>query len=146
MRNQQTLTSRAALAAVRKSIRADLRAVHADPALAFDCLVAVTEASTNALLHGTGRDDTRHPQVAWEIDDARAVFEIQDFSTEQWSRSMHPSRDMHEFLSDDSDVRVGGFGLQLMRELMDDVGIARGPLGTTVTLTKRLPATAALRS
>ncbi|HEY7873893.1 MAG TPA: ATP-binding protein [Actinomycetota bacterium] len=146
MRNQQTLTGRQALAGVRKAIRADLRAVRADPSLSFDCLVAVTEASTNALVHGTGHDDTRHPEVAWDIRDDSAVFEIQDFSTEQWSRAMHPSRDMTALLDDTSEERVGGFGLHLMRELMDDVEIARGPLGTVVTLTKRLGATAALRS
>ena len=146
MRNHQTLTSRAALAAVRKAIRADLREARADPSLSFDCLVAVTEASTNALLHGTDHDDTPHPQVAWDVDELRAIFEIQDFSTEQWSRTMHPSRDILDALTQESDVRVGGFGLSLMRELMDDVEIARGPLGTTVTLTKRLDATPALRS
>ena len=143
MRNHHTLTSRAGLAAVRKAIRADLRAVRADPSLSFDCLVAVTEASTNALVHGTGREDTRHPQVGWDIDDAKAIFEITDFSTEQWSRAMHPSRDADVVL-DNVDERVGGFGLHLMRELMDDVTITRGPLGTVVTLTKRLRAPAAV--
>lgn len=146
MRNEQTLTSRAALASVRKAIRADLRSVHADPSLAFDCLVAVTEASTNALLHGTGHEETLHPQVGWEIDETKAVFEIQDFSTEQWSRTMHPSRDIPEVMTGDCDVRIGGFGLQLMRELMDDVEITRGPLGTIVMLTKKLRAEAALTS
>jgi anti-sigma regulatory factor (Ser/Thr protein kinase) len=142
MRNSQTLTSREGLAAVRKAIRADLRANGADPALAFDCLVAVTEASTNALLHAVRPEDTQHPQVTWEIDDHRAVFTIEDYSTEQWSRSMHPSRDMADSLAVDSEERIGGYGLQLMRELMDDVTIARGPLGTTVTLTKSLRAPA----
>ena len=145
MRNQHALTSKAALAGVRKAIRASLRGVSADPSLAFDCLVAVTEASTNALLHGTD-EETRLPQVAWEIDSVRAIFEIQDFSTEQWSRTMHPSRDILDVIPEDSESRVGGFGLQLMRELMDDVEIARGPLGTTVTLTKRLNPAPALRS
>jgi anti-sigma regulatory factor (Ser/Thr protein kinase) len=140
MRNCQTLTTKAGLAGVRKAIRADLRSVSADPALAFDCLVAVTEASTNALLHGVRPDDTQSPQVTWEIDDAQAVFRIQDFSTEQWSRAMHPSRDIADSMMEDTEERVGGYGLQLMRELMDDVAIARGPLGTTVTLTKMLRA------
>ena len=135
--NIHTLTSRAGLAGVRKAIRADLRSVRADPALAFDCLVAVTEAGTNALLHGVGSEDTEHPRVAWEIDAMQAIFRIQDFSSEQWSRIMHPSRDLPE---GDGEARVGGYGLQLMRELMDDVAIASGPMGTTVTLTKKLQA------
>jgi anti-sigma regulatory factor (Ser/Thr protein kinase) len=140
MRNSQTLTSKAGLADVRKAIRAELRGVRADPALAFDCLVAVTEAGTNALLHGAAAEDTEHPRVNWEIDSDRAVFEIQDFSTEQWSKTMHPSRDMVDPLEGDVEARVGGYGLHLMRELMDDVAIACGPLGTTVTLTKKLGA------
>lgn len=141
MRNSQTLTSRAGLAGVRKAIRADLRSVSADPSLAFDCLVAVTEAGTNALLHGAG-EEAQHPEVAWEIDGARAVFEIQDYSTEQWSRAMHPSRDSADVLNGDVEARIGGYGLQLMRDLMDDVSIACGPLGTTVRLTKELRAPA----
>jgi anti-sigma regulatory factor (Ser/Thr protein kinase) len=136
----QTLTSKEGLAVVRKAIRADLRSVGADPSLAFDCLVAVTEASTNALIHGVRPEDTQPPQVMWEIDGTQAVFQIQDYSTEQWSRTMHPSRDSADPLEGDAESRVGGYGLQLMRELMDDVSIARGPLGTTVTLTKKLRA------
>jgi anti-sigma regulatory factor (Ser/Thr protein kinase) len=139
MPSSQTLTSRECLAVVRKAIRADLRSVGADPSLAFDCLVAVTEAATNALLHGVRPEDTQPPQVMWEIDGSQAVFQIQDYSTEQWSRAMHPSRDSDP-LEGDAESRVGGYGLQLMRELMDDVAITRGPLGTTVTLTKRLRA------
>jgi anti-sigma regulatory factor (Ser/Thr protein kinase) len=92
------------------------------------------------LLHAVRPEDTQHPLVTWEIDGGRAIFTIQDYSTEQWSRSMHPSRDISASLAPDSEERVGGYGLQLMRELMDDVTIARGPLGTTVTLTKSLRA------
>jgi serine/threonine-protein kinase RsbW len=146
MSHRHSVTSKAALAEVRRDIRADLRNANADASLSFDCLVAVTEACTNALLHGRGHDDAPHPAVGWKIGDGKAVFTIEDFSTEQWSRSMHPSRDSIDVLSGDIDERVGGFGLQLMRELMDDVSIDRGPAGTTVVLTKVLTKTPAVNS
>jgi serine/threonine-protein kinase RsbW len=143
---RHNVTCKAELAEVRRDIRADLRGAHADASLSFDCLVAVTEACTNALLHGRGHDDSPHPAIAWEIDETRAVFTIEDFSTEQWSRAMHPSRDSIDVLSGDINERVGGFGLQLMREMMDDVAIQRGPTGTIVTLTKMLRDAAAVNS
>lgn len=136
MSDRHTITSKAGLADVRRAIRADLREARAEAALAFDCLVAVTEACTNALLHGRDREDAPHPTVGWEIDGGTAVFCVEDYSTERWSRAMHPSRESSE--TQDLDERVGGFGLQLMRDLMDDVVIERGPAGTTVTLTKKL--------
>ena len=135
MSGRHTITSKAGLAEVRRAIRADLRQAQAEAALAFDCLVAVTEACTNALLHGRDREEAPHPTLAWDVDRGTATFCVQDYSTEQWSRAMHPSRDAE---SDDLEERVGGFGLQLMRGLMDDVAIERGPAGTTVTLTKKL--------
>ena len=143
MSDRHTITSKAGLADVRRAIRADLREAQAEAALAFDCLVAVTEACTNALLHGRDREEAPHPTVVWDIDRGTAIFSVQDYSTEQWSRAMHPSRDMPE--TEDLEARVGGFGLQLMRDLMDDVTIERGPAGTTVTLKKKLR-TSALKS
>jgi serine/threonine-protein kinase RsbW len=145
MDTRHSVTSKSGLAEVRRAIRADLRDVQADASLAFDCLVAVTEACTNALLHGRDHEESPHPTIGWDIDRRAAVFRIQDFSTEQWSRSMHPSRDAIDVDGVDIDERAGGFGLQLMRELMDDVDIVRGPTGTTVTLTKRLRTSAALK-
>jgi anti-sigma regulatory factor (Ser/Thr protein kinase) len=142
---RHNVTNKAVLADVRRDIRADLRDAHADASLSFDCLVAVTEACTNALLHGRGHEDSPHPAIAWHIDETRAVFTVQDFSTERWSRAMHPSRSL-DLLSGDLDERVGGFGLQLMREMMDEVSIERGPTGTTVVLTKMLKNAAALKS
>lgn len=138
MEARHNVPSKAALADVRRAMRADLRKARAEASLAFDCLVAVTEACTNALLHGRGHEDASDPTIEWRIDATKAVFCIQDFSNEQWSRSMHPSRDVGEVLTGDLDERVGGFGFQLMRELMDDVSIERGPTGSLVTLTKRL--------
>jgi anti-sigma regulatory factor (Ser/Thr protein kinase) len=127
------LADKASLSGVRKEIRADLTKVGADPSLSFDCLVAVTEACTNALVHGHRADDPP-PEILWEIDGHSARFYIQDYSTQEWSKTSHPSRDAEaEF-----EERIGGFGLDLMRGLMDEVDIQIGSDGTTVCLVKQL--------
>ena len=127
------LADKASLSSIRKEIRAALSKAGADPSLSFDCLVAVTEACTNALVHGHRADDPP-PEILWEIDGHSARFYIQDYSTQEWSKTSHPSRDAEAELEE----RIGGFGLDLMRGLMDEVDIQMGSHGTTVCLVKQL--------
>ena len=88
----------------------------------------MTEACTNALIHG--RADAAEARVSWEIERCTVRFLVQDYSGQRWSRAAHPSRG-------GGDGRVGGFGLELMRGLMDEVEIRAEPHGTTVELVKR---------
>lgn len=132
------LADKASLSGVRRAIRSDLNRAGVDPSLSFDCLVAVTEACTNALMHGHDDEDP-FPEIEWEIDGDAARFFVLDYSTQQWSRTSHPSWDGLEDL-DETEDRVGGFGLDLMRGLMDEVEIRIGPDGTTVCLVKKLGA------
>lgn len=134
----RALSGKSSLSGIRRQIRADLSAVGADESLAFDCLVAVTEACSNALVHGQGRSPgSAPPEISWEISPNQACFVIEDFSTEEWSRTVHPSWDSDE-IPDDMSRRIGGFGLEIMKGLMDDVDIDLSSHGTTVTLTKLL--------
>ena len=134
----RALSGKSSLSGIRRQIRADLNAVNADESLAFDCLVAVTEACSNALVHGQGRSPgSPPPEISWEISQNQARFVVEDFSTEEWSRTVHPSWDSDE-IPDDMSRRIGGFGLDIMRGLMDDVDIDLSSRGTTVTLTKIL--------
>lgn len=134
----QALSGKASLSGIRRLIRADLGAVDADESLAFDCLVAVTEACSNALVHGQGRSPgSAEPEISWDITKNQARFVIVDFSTEEWSRTVHPSWDSDE-IPDDMSRRIGGFGIDIMKGLMDDVDIDLSSDGTTVTLTKML--------
>ncbi len=129
------LEGKASLSQIRRHIRADLKASGTDASLAFDCLVAVTEACTNALLHGRrSSSDNPPPELTWEIDAACARFCIQDFSDERWARAVHPSRG-DEALEDEAGA---GFGFEIMKGLMDEVEVTPGVRGTTVTLVKRL--------
>ncbi len=134
----RALSGKSSLSGIRRQIRADLSAVGADESLAFDCLVAVTEACSNALVHGQGRSPgSAAPEISWEITKNQARFEVVDFSTEEWSRTVHPSWDSDE-IPDDMSRRIGGFGLDIMRGLMDDVDIHLSSDGTKVTLVKML--------
>ena len=138
----QALSGKASLSGIRRNIRAHLAAVGADESLAFDCLVAVTEACSNALVHGQGRSPgSAPPEIGWEITRNQARFVVVDFSTQEWSRTIHPSWDSDE-IPDDMSRRIGGFGLEIMRGLMDDVEIEVDRRGTRVTLVKMLTAAA----
>lgn len=127
------LTDKQGLSAIRKLVRADLTRTAIDPSSAFDCLVALTEACTQALAHSHG-DEGPHPQVSWDIDAERALFYIRDYSSRAWARASHPSSSPPE--SDDLDKRLESLGLELMRGMMDDVRVEREPSGTMIVLVK----------
>ena len=137
-----SLRDKTSVSEARRLIRADMQRAGVDPALLFDCLVAVTEACTNALLHGRPRElDDPAPVLHWEIDGTEARFRVEDYSTEGWSRVRHPSR--ASGITKVEDLQVGGLGLDLMRDLMDEVDIRAGASGTQVYLAKQITGGAA---
>ena len=117
-------------------MRADLSRAGIDDAVTFDCLVAVTEACSNALIHGRGDNDETDPVVSWRIEPSCLSFLIQDFAGREWSKNVHPSREAPETILDS---RVGGYGLGLMTALMDSVDIGYRSGGTMVAMVKQLP-------
>jgi serine/threonine-protein kinase RsbW len=119
------LRDEASVSGARRLIRSELVQVGAPPTDAFDCLVAVTEACTNALLHGrTPRGPD--PEVEWEIGSKRAEFVIRD-----------PGGPNDQDRSTPAEIRDGGYGLKMIRRLMDEVDIRFGADGgTTVLLVK----------
>jgi anti-sigma regulatory factor (Ser/Thr protein kinase) len=125
----QPLGDKASLSQVRRQIRADLARRDIDQSDLFDCLVAVTEACTRALVQA---DAPVSPTVAWEITDSLARFYVRDFTGKEWSRVSHPSR------RDDESEEASNYGLDIIRSLMDEVDVAVGPDGTVVSLVKRL--------
>lgn len=124
---------KASLSTIRRSIRSELSGAGIDPAAAFDCLIAITEACTNALVHGRDCDgEEPDPEIAWDIRDSRATFWVRDFSSARLSRAAHPAAG--DFVSGPETLQ--GMGIALMNNLMDEVDIRRGPKGTVVTLRK----------
>lgn len=124
----ETLADKSSLSGIRKQIRSELNAIDAPADPAFDCLVAVTEACTNALLHGGDADSSRSPVISWTIESDCARFKIEDYSGKEGAEPLD---------SDGSeDPRDGGYGLAMMRRLMDSVDIRFSPVGTTVSMEK----------
>jgi serine/threonine-protein kinase RsbW len=137
---RRPLVDKASVSEVRKRLRDELDSSGADPDLAFDCLVALTEACSNAYLHGHSEETVdRPPLVEWDIDRHRAIFIVRDFSNHGWERTSYPSIPV-DAETTAPETRVGGLGLKLMTDLMDDVDIERTASGTTVKLTKALQA------
>ena len=124
------------MSGVRRRIRSDLNGAGVDDAILFDCLVAVTEACTNALMHGV-EDGGPMPQISWAIEDAEARFVVQDFAGQEWSMAVHPSGGLSQLSPEAAEERVGGYGLTIIRELMDEVDVDVSPQGTVVSLVKR---------
>ncbi len=125
------LADKAALSSIRKQIRSELNGAGAPTHEAFDCLVAVTEACTNALVHGADADNGRPPEVVWTIAADLATFEIRDFSNKEGAEPIDATTE--------EEIKAGGYGLRLMRKLMDRVDVRFSPRGTTVVMEKKFP-------
>jgi anti-sigma regulatory factor (Ser/Thr protein kinase) len=130
------VAEKADVSGLRRRVRAELSDCGAPPSESFDCLVALTEACTNALLHGHKNEESPPPKVSWKIDSQAARFFVTDFSNLRWSIAAHPSSRLVNLAESDVGPRIGGFGLDLMQRLMDEVEIAIEPQGTTVRLVK----------
>lgn len=132
------LVDKASVSEVRERLRDELEGSGVDPSVAFDCLVALTEASSNAYMHGHSAETTdRPPLVGWEITRGAVRLVVRDFSNHGWEYTSYPSVPVDAEMTA-PETRVGGLGLMLMTDLMDDVNIDRTANGTTVTLTKSL--------
>jgi anti-sigma regulatory factor (Ser/Thr protein kinase) len=132
------IVGRESVGEVRRTVRDRLAGLRVDPDVAHDCLVAVTEACTNALTHGKRNESATIPTISWRIDGSQAQFSIEDFSHRGWSvaeRSPAAESEVSPIAG-----HVGGFGLHLMADLMDEVTVSIGAAGTRVTMTKRFAA------
>lgn len=92
----------------------------------FQVKLAVSEAVTNAILHGSGSADD-HVELEARREDNALVFEVRDTAGRQ------PS-------SDDWVKRVGegGRGLELVSLMMDEVQLTRGDGGSVLRFRKAL--------
>ena len=112
------------LAGLRRAARDALCELPAQ--VADDMLLALDEAATNAILHGSGGGDP--VEVAVRVQDAWVEATVLDHGPTTPPRPLSAS-----------DRRCGGgWGLGLLRCLVDEVRLERVEGGTRVTLRRRI--------
>ena len=99
--------------------------------MAFDCLVAVTEACTQAFDHCEAPGDDF--AITWDIEPGCVRFYLQENATRESSKASHPSGGPVGAADAAADLP-----LELMLSLMDEVSVQQGPHGRTLALTKLL--------
>jgi anti-sigma regulatory factor (Ser/Thr protein kinase) len=100
-----------------------------DPAGRYQLKLAMSEAVTNAIQHGSSSPEDQVQIAAMEEGDALAFY-VQD------SGRFVPRVERR------GDMPESGRGLEFMRRLMDEVDLRPGDEGTLLRFSKRLEATA----
>jgi anti-sigma regulatory factor (Ser/Thr protein kinase) len=112
------------LAGLRRAARDELREVPAQ--VADELLLALDEAATNAILHGSGDGDP--VEVAIRVRDAWVEATVLDHGPTTPPRPA----------STTDRLSGGGWGLWLLRCLVDEVRLERVEGGTRVTLRQQI--------
>jgi serine phosphatase RsbU (regulator of sigma subunit)/anti-sigma regulatory factor (Ser/Thr protein kinase) len=110
----------AAIAPLRHRVRAWLQVAGVADELAADIVVAVGEAVTNAVVHGSRHDPAQTVQLEACTQTDGIIVSVTDAG--QWLPGV------------ERDPTVGGRGFKIMERLSDDVTIETTPLGTNVSL------------
>lgn len=125
--------SPARLGDLRQTVRSGLRGQIRDDDL-DDLLLALHEATTNAVLHGS--DGGSAVDVVVRVQDGWAEATVLDRGS---SQPANPDRDDEEQPSESDEPSLSGRGLWLMGRLVDEVRLERvDPRGTRVTLRRRV--------
>ena len=112
------------LSGLRRAVRADLRGVSEE--VADDVVLALSEAATNAVLHGSSGGQPI--QVVVHVNDDWVEASVLD----------HGPQPPPGLPADSDELRAGGRGLWLLRRLVDEVRLERVKLGTRVTLRRAI--------
>ena len=95
--------------------------------------MALIEACINAFEHGKGKEEDNNIHIRFILRPDALVIEIKDKGF-----GFDVSKvEMPEIAKKIHSNRKRGWGLQLMRELMDEVTIDSDNKGTTITMTKK---------
>jgi anti-sigma regulatory factor (Ser/Thr protein kinase) len=105
---------------LRHRFRAWLQGIGVSDERSADILVAVNEAVTNAVVHGSRLDPTNTVQLEACAPSDAIVVSVTDAG--QWLPGV------------ERDPTVGGRGFKIMERLSDAVSIEATPLGTNVSL------------
>jgi anti-sigma regulatory factor (Ser/Thr protein kinase) len=126
-----TIASRTtAIDEARRWVAGHLAPAGASADLVWEVEMALTEALANVITHGYRGDDSQLIHLSLQLHADHLEIEIVDFA-EPFDDSAYTPPDL-------TDARSGGYGVHLMRELMDEVERTAIPDGgTRLRLVKR---------
>jgi len=120
------------LKAVREAVKEQLLACGARPECARDVVMAIDEACQNVIRHAYGED--REGEIVLRIEQRgdELIFSLMDFAPPIDPQKVQP-RDL-------DDVRPGGLGTFLIREVMDSAEFVEPPpgCGNLLRMVKRI--------
>jgi len=119
---------------VRQAVEGIARRMEFDEVQIDDLKLAVGEACTNAVRHGCAKDELQHIAIRCSVMSDGLAVEIRNNITECEEPHVPTQPDV---------TREGGFGLYLIRKLMDEVDIVWDHETAVVKMLKRLKAKAA---
>lgn len=97
-----------------------------------DVLLAVTEATTNAIIHANKSDINKKVTIDAEVLDSKLIINVKDEG-----EGFDPT-DIPDPTEPENLLRDHGRGIFLMRVYMDDLKYTRTPTGMLITLTLNL--------
>jgi sigma-B regulation protein RsbU (phosphoserine phosphatase) len=120
------------LRVIRQAVRGALELLECDEEMTEQVILAVDEACQNVVRHAYGGRDDGELVVCLRRAASDIVVEIQDFAAPVDVETVR-GRDL-------DDIRPGGLGVHLIREIMDDVQFVTPPagVGNLLQLRKRL--------
>lgn len=116
------------LARLRNVMTAVAREAQLDPSTELALNSAVTEAAANAIRHGSPEGSRNHVRVSFHLDRNVLVVDIAD-----QGRGFDPAKVP---IPDPSELRENGYGIHMMREMMDRVEFFQDEQGMLVRMTK----------
>lgn len=107
-----------------------------DEEKAFDVMVAVDEVCANIISYSYLEDDSGKIDILCFVEKGILTIDITD-QGEPFDPTLHGDVQLEECLETST---IGGLGIHLLKELMDDVSYHRGNCEQTLRLTKNINA------
>ncbi|NOK60414.1 MAG: hypothetical protein GFH27_549281n192 [Chloroflexi bacterium AL-W] len=124
-----------ALTAIRDFINGATHQAGLDEHASWQVQLAIDEAATNVIQHGYNGSEPGVVELSWQIDDDELSIVLRDWGR-QFNPDDIPTPDIESPLEE---RQVGGLGLYLMQQLMDNVHFEFDThYGNLLTMTKRL--------
>jgi len=101
----------------------------------FHCQMAVDEACTNVIEHAYGGEAKGNIEIVCQVEPGRCTIRIVDHGQPFDPTKVPPPRASASL----EDIRPGGIGLHLMKQLMDEVRFEFTEQGNVLTMVKNSP-------